>query len=252
MDSSHQDPRAFRDGVSYRVVNQDFTDALKRCARACEKYNHLPVSASLEQKTEAWHGIVAPVIPFQDPARPIPHIKAPVHIDYGLRVYVDPTAFINRGCIILDTPVADVRIGKGCAIGPNVGIYSVSHNLRPDGQGPRISMGKPVTIGDHVWIGGGATILPGVEIGSGTTIAAGSVVRSDVPSNCIAAGVPAKVIRKIRPDEKWEAMHVDSIHEALQVPYNHGGAQHMDDVTRERVEEFLSDASRFRQTLGHI
>ena len=49
------------------------------------------------------------------------------------------------------------------------------------------------------------TVLPGVTIGEDLIIAAGAVVTKDVPANMIAAGVPAKVIRKIKKDaEKGE------------------------------------------------
>ena len=48
-------------------------------------------------------------------------------------------------------------------------------------------------------------VLPGVTIGEGSIIAAGAVVTKDVPANMVAAGVPAKVIRKVKKDtEKGE------------------------------------------------
>ena len=55
----------------------------------------------------------------------------------------------------------------------------------------------PVTIGNNVWICTGAMILPGVTIGDGSVIGAGSVVTKDVPSGCLAAGNPCRVIRKL-------------------------------------------------------
>ena len=55
---------------------------------------------------------------------------------------------------------------------------------------------KAVTIGEGVWIGANVTILPGVDIGEASIIAAGSVVTKNIPSFSIAAGVPAKVIKK--------------------------------------------------------
>ena len=48
-----------------------------------------------------------------------------------------------------------------------------------------------------VWIGAGAIILPGVTVGENAVIGAGSVVTHDVPANTVAAGNPAKIIRKI-------------------------------------------------------
>lgn len=63
-----------------------------------------------------------------------------------------------------------------------------------------------ILIGNDVWIGSGATILYGVEIGDGATIAAGSVVVSNVPSYCVVAGVPAKVVKRKCTDEEANIM----------------------------------------------
>ncbi len=54
-----------------------------------------------------------------------------------------------------------------------------------------------MTIGDNVWIGGDVTILPGTKIGDNVVIGAGSVVAKEIPSNVVAAGNPARVIKKI-------------------------------------------------------
>jgi len=52
-----------------------------------------------------------------------------------------------------------------------------------------------VHIGHDVWIGFGCIILPGVKIGDRTIIGAGSVVTKSIPSDCIAAGSPCKVLK---------------------------------------------------------
>ena len=59
-------------------------------------------------------------------------------------------------------------------------------------------MGRARTIGDNCWIGGSSTILPGVSIGDNVTIGAGSVVVKDIPSNSVAVGNPARVVRTIK------------------------------------------------------
>jgi acetyltransferase-like isoleucine patch superfamily enzyme len=56
---------------------------------------------------------------------------------------------------------------------------------------------KKIKIGNNVWVGWGTVILKGVTIGENSIIAAGSVVVSDIPSNCIAAGNPAKPVKNI-------------------------------------------------------
>jgi len=55
----------------------------------------------------------------------------------------------------------------------------------------------PVVIEDDVWIGANCQILKGVTIGARTVIGAGSVVTKSIPTDCIAAGNPCKVIRKV-------------------------------------------------------
>ena len=55
-----------------------------------------------------------------------------------------------------------------------------------------------VAIEDDVWIGSGAVITDGVHVGKGAVIAAGAVVTQDIPSDRVAVGVPARVIKRIR------------------------------------------------------
>jgi maltose O-acetyltransferase len=60
------------------------------------------------------------------------------------------------------------------------------------------SFAQPIRIESDCWIGARVTILPGVRIGRGSTIAAGAVVIKDIEEDCMAGGVPAKVIRKLK------------------------------------------------------
>jgi len=85
-------------------------------------------------------------------------------MDYGLRVRIGATSFVNRGCVILDTPVADVVVGERCHVGPSVTIASVGHPLRAEDRreeltGRPASYGQGVVVGDDVWIGAGVIIM---------------------------------------------------------------------------------------------
>ena len=60
-----------------------------------------------------------------------PFVKPPIFIDYGVRLQVGGSTFINRNCMIMDTPVADVVIGEGCNIGPNCCIIGVTRESFP-------------------------------------------------------------------------------------------------------------------------
>ena len=58
-------------------------------------------------------------------------------------------------------------------------------------------LSAPVIIEDNVWIATAAIISPGVRIGKNSVIGAGSVVTRDIPPNSFAAGVPARVIKRL-------------------------------------------------------
>lgn len=87
-----------------------------------------------------------------------------------------------------------ISIGEGVIFGRHVTVRDTNggHML----NSPCYRNSKPVVIGDHVWLCEGVKIMPGVQIGAGSVIAAGAVVTCDIPANSLAAGVPAKVIRK--------------------------------------------------------
>ncbi|MCE2813638.1 MAG: acyltransferase [Planctomycetaceae bacterium] len=89
-----------------------------------------------------------------------------------------------------------VQIGKDVLIGPNCIIWSQNHRHKSKSLSIR-EQGyeyKPVVIDDDVWIAASCVILPGVTLGKGCVIAAGAVVTKSIPSEAIAAGVPAKVV----------------------------------------------------------
>jgi acetyltransferase-like isoleucine patch superfamily enzyme len=98
------------------------------------------------------------------------------------------------------TLIGPVCIGDNVNLAQGITVTALNHNFadtsrRIDEQG--IST-NPVVIGDDVWIGANAVILPGVTIGRHVVVAAGAVVTKDVPSYCVVAGVPAKVIKELR------------------------------------------------------
>lgn len=74
-------------------------------------------------------------------------------------------------------------------------LATLNHGLAPEERHDLFP--APIRIGKNVWVGANATILPSVTIGDHAVIAAGAVVAKDVPGGVVAAGVPAKVIKKI-------------------------------------------------------
>ena len=96
----------------------------------------------------------------------------------------------------------EISIGNSVLIGENTYIRDDDgHEIFVGDKSSNIPITQPIKIGNHVWIGVNVTILKGVTIGDGCIIAAGSVVTKDIPERCLAAGIPAKVIKT---DVSWK------------------------------------------------
>lgn len=102
------------------------------------------------------------------------------------------------------TSINRIMIGDNLLTGKWVTITDNNHGATtsdstsiPPIQRPLTTKG-PVIIGNNVWIGDKATILAGVTIGDSAIIAANSVVTTNVPAYSVVAGIPAKVIKKMK------------------------------------------------------
>lgn len=100
-----------------------------------------------------------------------------VGAEIGARTMIDMNAVVGARAII----------GRNCHISAGAVIAGV---LEPPSK-------KPVVIEDDVLVGANAVVLAGTTVGKGSVVAAGAVVLKDVPPGVIAAGMPAKVIRKV-------------------------------------------------------
>ena len=122
-------------------------------------------------------------------------IEPPFYCDYGTNVTLGERVFFNFNCVVLD--VAPVRVGSRTLFGPAVQIYAATHPLSAAERRAGLEAGRPVEVGEVVWVGGGAIICPGVRVGARTVIGAGSVVTRDIPAGVFAAGNPCRVIRAV-------------------------------------------------------
>lgn len=142
------------------------------------------------------------------------NINKPFYVDYGSNITIGDNFFANFNCTMLD--VCRITIGNNVMFAPNVALYTASHPLDKEIRISGLELGYPITIGDNVWLGGNVVVNPGVTIGNNTVIGSGSVVVKDIPSDVLAAGNPAKVIRKLTEEdyniwEKHKQFYYDNI-----------------------------------------
>lgn len=129
-------------------------------------------------------------------------IEPNLRFDYGYNTYIGENFYANFDCIFLD--VCEIRIGNDCMFGPRVQILTATHPLHPTERNSGKEYGKPITIGNNVWIGGGAIINPGITIGNNAVIASGAVVTKAVPNNVVVGGNPAKIIKEIECGDEYD------------------------------------------------
>ena len=100
-----------------------------------------------------------------------------------------------------------ISIGNYVLVGVNCHIYdSDFHPVDWQDRRKSINIAKaPIVIEDDVWLCANVTVLKGVRIGARSVIAAGSVVLTDIPSDVLAAGVPAKVIKTLPKNQNSKA-----------------------------------------------
>ena len=134
------------------------------------------------------------------------YIEPPFRCDYGCNISIGNNFYANYDCIILD--VNKVIIGDNVFFAPRVCIFTAGHPIDAEIRNMQLEYGKPVVIGNNVWVGGNTVINPGVTIGDNVVIGSGSVVTKDIPSGVVAAGNPCRVIRKISEEDKryWEGL----------------------------------------------
>lgn len=141
-----------------------------------------------------------------------------IHVARG-SVIEPGTKIGNRTRINAASHLGRCEIGSYCAIGGRLVVRSTNHStdyVNMQGFAQRRFLGcrnkvtgfgsGDVRIGHGVWIGDSAILLPGAEIGNGAVIGAGSVVTKPIPAYAVAAGSPARVIKKRFPQRICDAL----------------------------------------------
>lgn len=106
---------------------------------------------------------------------------------------------IGEGCNIMTGTVItnDVIINKGVLVNLNC---TIGHDCEIGNfveMSPGVHISGNCILGDYSVIGTNATVLPKIKIGKNVIVGAGSVVTKDLPDNCVAVGIPAKVIKEL-------------------------------------------------------
>ena len=118
-------------------------------------------------------------------------------------IEIHPGAKIGRGLFI--DHGSGVVIGETAEIGDNCTLYQ---GVTLGGTGKHVGKRHP-TLGNNVMVGSGAKVLGPFRIGDNTKIAANAVVLNEIPENCTAVGIPARIVKK---DNKRLDCDLDQIH----------------------------------------
>ena len=164
-------------GELYRSADETLSRDRLRARQLIHRYNH-----SLAEEHTLRQQILA-------------ELFGQVTEDYGYNIFLGNNFCADFDCVMLD--VCPIRIGDNCMLAPGVHIYTATHPIDPVARNSGAELGKPVTIGNNVWIGGRAVINPGVTIGDNVVVASGAVVTKDVPDNVVVGGNPARIIKKL-------------------------------------------------------
>ncbi len=174
-------------GELYQAFGEELFRERQEAKRLCRRFNET-TEEQMELRGEVLRQLLGS-------CGPNAFIEPSFRCDYGYNLHVGENFYANYDLIVLD--VCEVRIGKNCMIAPRVSIFTAAHPIDAATRISGLEYGRPVAIGDNVWIGGHAVINPGVTIGNNVVVAAGAVVTKDVPDNVVVAGVPARIIREL-------------------------------------------------------
>ncbi len=177
-------------GQLYRV-DDELRAELAACKKKCAEYNATP-----REETEKRQAIMRSIL---GKCGNNFYVESNVWFDYGYNTEVGENFYANHDCVFLDT--GKLIFGDNVFIAPQCGFYTAGHPLDAKTRDAQLEFALPIVVGNSVWFGGGVRVLPGVTIGDNVVIGAGSVVTRDIPSNSVAVGNPARVIKKLPPSE---------------------------------------------------
>lgn len=143
------------------------------------------------------------------PSKGVPAFSASIRVGQDSSVLVGTNVSTTTTCAMSATEGTTITIGNDVMIASENQIRADDgHPIFDVHTGKRVNVSKSIVIGDHVWLARAAVVLGGARIGEGTVIGYGSIVTKRIPNNCVAAGIPAKVVRR---DTAWERPHLSLV-----------------------------------------
>lgn len=129
------------------------------------------------------------------------NLRACIFITNGGSIVIGDNVGMSSPCLRISN---SLTIGNNVCLGGNCTIYDsdahpIDYMARRDGNKKDIKS-APVIIEDDAWLGANVIVLKGVTIGARSIIGAGSVVTKSIPPDCIAAGNPARVIKRMQEE----------------------------------------------------
>lgn len=129
-----------------------------------------------------------------------------------IRIGQDSRVSLGKDLTTTNTCVISAVEGTSVVIGDDVMLASENEIRADDGHAifdvvtdRRVNRSKDISIGNHVWVAKRAALLGGARVADGSVIGFGALVTGQVPNNSVAAGVPARVIRR---NVAWERPHL--------------------------------------------
>ena len=159
----------------------------------------------------------------KEKCKDLEHIKIPQAFEKALanihptiwgereKLHISPRAAVFP--CFFNTNSGEIFIGDYTFAGSNVNILAGSHDMHLEGLPRRdaeIKQGCDITIGKGVWLASGCTILGPCKIGDNAVVASGAVVvpNTNIPSNAVYAGIPAKKVKEIETNTKKENSYI--------------------------------------------
>ena len=178
-------------GMIYDCLTEELGEVQKYSHRLCEQYNKLGVDDG-DEKQKILHQLFP-----NDDFGGYRSMETPIFIDNCKEIRIGKNFYSNIHFSFIAGNI--VEIGHNVFIGPYCTLATGTHSLIAEER--RISVdengvahdfeyGKPIIIGNDVWIASNVTVC-------GSVIGAGSIVTRDIPAGVLAAGNPCRVIREI-------------------------------------------------------